>query len=90
MPTEFQSKLEGKRSLEITSHRWEDTFKISLKEIGCQNDDWIHLTQDKPQWYALVNITFWFLHIGMTTSISRACSMKLGSRPTGNEPDSSA
>jgi hypothetical protein len=28
-------KLEGKRSLEITSHRWEDTFEISLKEIGC-------------------------------------------------------
>jgi hypothetical protein len=37
-------KLEEKRLLEITSHRWEDTFKISLKEIGCYNDDWIHLT----------------------------------------------
>jgi hypothetical protein len=28
---------------------------MDLKEIGCSDMDWIHLTQDVDQWWALVN-----------------------------------
>jgi hypothetical protein len=33
-------KLEEK---ERTWHRWEDNIKIYLKEIACDDVDWIHL-----------------------------------------------
>jgi hypothetical protein len=34
---------------------WEDTIKMDLKEIGWGCMDWIHLPQDRDQWWALVN-----------------------------------
>jgi hypothetical protein len=32
-----------------------DNIKIDLKEIGMEGVDWIHLTQDANQWWAVVN-----------------------------------
>jgi len=42
----FSLKSEGKRLLGRLRHRWENNFKTDLKEIGCEDVDWIHLTQD--------------------------------------------
>jgi hypothetical protein len=32
-----------------------DNIKIDLREIGCDDMDWIDLAQDRDQWRALVN-----------------------------------
>jgi hypothetical protein len=48
-------KPEGRRPLGRPRHRWEDNIKIDLGEIGFGNVDWIHLTQDRDRWRALVN-----------------------------------
>ena len=46
-------KPTGKRHLVRPSHRWEDTFRMDLKEIGT--------AQDRYYWRALVNaaLNFW-------------------------------
>jgi hypothetical protein len=31
-------------------------IKIHLKKFGCEDVDWVHLTQDRVKWYALVNM----------------------------------
>jgi hypothetical protein len=33
----------------------ENNIKMDLKEIGCDVVTWIHLAQDRGQWWALVN-----------------------------------
>jgi hypothetical protein len=33
---------------------WVDNIKMDLREIGWSGMDWIHLTQDRDQWRALV------------------------------------
>jgi hypothetical protein len=48
-------KLEENRSLGRPRRRWEDNIKTDLREIGWGGIDWIHLTQDRDQWRALVN-----------------------------------
>jgi hypothetical protein len=42
-------KLEGKRPLERPRCRWKDNIKIILKDLG-----WIHVAQDRVQWWAVV------------------------------------
>jgi hypothetical protein len=37
------ANLEGQRPLGRMRHRLEDNIKTDLKEIGCENVDWIHL-----------------------------------------------
>jgi len=37
-----------------------DNIKINLKELGCENVNWIHMAQDRVQWLALVNIVMKF------------------------------
>jgi hypothetical protein len=32
-----------------------DNIKIDLREIGCNDMDWIYLAQDRDQWRALVS-----------------------------------
>jgi hypothetical protein len=47
-------KPEEKRPLG-SRHRFEDSIKADLKEIGWSVVDCIHLAQDRVQWRALVN-----------------------------------
>jgi hypothetical protein len=49
-------KLEGKRPLERTRHRWEDNIKMDFREIGWGAMDWIDLAQDREQWRATMNM----------------------------------
>jgi hypothetical protein len=48
-------KYEGKISLGRPRHRWEDTIKMDLQEVGCGGMDWIELAEDRDRWRALVN-----------------------------------
>jgi len=45
-------KREGRRPQEDLNL---DDIKMDLREIGWEDVDWIHLTQDTDQWRALVN-----------------------------------
>jgi hypothetical protein len=51
----------GKRPLGRPRHRWEDSIKMYLWEIGIDGANWIWQDQDRVQWWALVNtvMNFW-------------------------------
>jgi hypothetical protein len=49
-------KPEGKRPLGRPRRRWVDIIKMDLKEIGWDGMDWIHLVQDRDQWWTLVDM----------------------------------
>jgi hypothetical protein len=51
----FGQKPEGMRSLGTLRCRLEDNIKMSLKEIVWAGVDLSHLSQDKNQWWDLVN-----------------------------------
>jgi hypothetical protein len=53
-------KPEGKRQLGRPRRRWENNFRIYLREIGLKCVDWIHLAQDRGQWWAPVNMVMIF------------------------------
>jgi len=38
-------KPEGKRPLGRTRRRWEDSTKMDLHEVGCDDMDWIELAK---------------------------------------------
>jgi hypothetical protein len=42
-------KPEGKRPLERSRRKWEDSIKMNLKEVGFGFMGWIDLVQDKGQ-----------------------------------------
>jgi hypothetical protein len=46
-------KPEGKTSSERTRIRCEDNIRSDLKEIGLEDVDWIHLAQDRDQWWGI-------------------------------------
>jgi hypothetical protein len=46
----FVGKPEGKRPLGGHRHRWEDNFRMDLREIGWKDIDWMHLTQCRDRW----------------------------------------
>jgi hypothetical protein len=48
-------KPEGRISLGRPRRRWKDNIKMDLREIGFGDVDWIHWTQDRDRWRALVN-----------------------------------
>jgi hypothetical protein len=48
-------KPEGKIPLGRPRHRWENNINMTLREIGWDDMDWIHLAQDRDQWKALVS-----------------------------------
>jgi hypothetical protein len=52
---------EGKRPLGRPRHRWEDSIKMDLREIGIDGVNWIQLAQDRVQWQAFMNtvINLW-------------------------------
>jgi hypothetical protein len=37
-------------------HRCEDDLEMNLREIGWEDVEWMNLTQDRDQWWALVNV----------------------------------
>jgi hypothetical protein len=49
-------KAEGKRPPGRPRHRSEDNIRMDLREIGSEGVDWMHLAQDRDQWWALVNM----------------------------------
>jgi hypothetical protein len=48
-------KPEGKRPLGTPKRKWEDTIKMDLREIVWEGVEWMHLAQDRDQWWAVVN-----------------------------------
>jgi hypothetical protein len=48
-------KYEGKRSFGRPRRRCEDSIRMGLGEIQWEGVDWIHLVQDRDQWWAVVN-----------------------------------
>jgi hypothetical protein len=51
----LMGRPEGKRSLGIPRHRWEDNIKMDLQEVGLEGMDWIDMAQDRDRWRSLVN-----------------------------------
>jgi hypothetical protein len=49
-------QLEARRPLERPRRRWEDSTKLSLKEIGLAGVNCIRLASDSGRWRALVNM----------------------------------
>jgi hypothetical protein len=43
----------GKRPMGRPSRRWEDNIKLDLREIGIDGADWIHLAQNRVQWFCV-------------------------------------
>jgi len=48
-------KSEGKCPVGRSRHRCKDNIGMNLREIGWEGMDWIHMTQDRDQWQAVVN-----------------------------------
>jgi hypothetical protein len=48
-------KPEAKSPLGRHRRRWKENIGICLMERGLETVDWIHLPQDRDQWWALVN-----------------------------------
>jgi hypothetical protein len=43
-------KPESKRPVRRPRHRWADSIKMDLREIGWDGMNWIDLAQDRDQW----------------------------------------
>jgi len=56
MHTIFWLEKAGKRPLGRHKRRLEGNIKIDLKETGWEVVEWIHLVQDRNQWWTLMNI----------------------------------
>ena len=48
-------KPTGKGPLGTPRRRWEDNIIMDLEEIGFNAGNWVHSTQDRNYWRALVN-----------------------------------
>jgi hypothetical protein len=48
-------KSEGNRPVGGLGCRWEDNIRMDLKDIGWEVVDWMHLDQDRNQWWDVVN-----------------------------------
>jgi hypothetical protein len=46
-------KPEAKRPLGRPRRRWENNFKMDLREMGWSGVDWIYLAQDRDKWKVL-------------------------------------
>jgi hypothetical protein len=43
-----------KRPVGRPKYRWEDDIRMDIREVGWEGVDWIHLAQDRDQWWAVV------------------------------------
>jgi hypothetical protein len=59
----FDGKPEGRRPLGGLRYKWEDGIKMNLRETGWEGVEWIHLAEDRNQWWAVVNtvMNLWIL-----------------------------
>jgi hypothetical protein len=48
-------KPERKKSLGRPRHRWENSIKMDILEVGFWGMDWIELSQERDSWRVLVN-----------------------------------
>jgi len=48
-------KPKGKIPLRRPRIRWKDNIKMELQEVGCEDMDWIELSQYRDRWRVLVN-----------------------------------
>jgi hypothetical protein len=48
-------KPEGNRPLGRSRRRWEGNIIIDHREMGWEGVDWIHVAQDRDQWWTVVN-----------------------------------
>jgi hypothetical protein len=56
MHTKFCSEnVKKKKPLGRPKCRWEDNFRMDLREAVWKYVDWMRLSQDRDQWRALVN-----------------------------------
>jgi hypothetical protein len=46
----------GKRPVGRSRHRWEDSIRMDLKELGINTGNWVAFAQDSDYWRALVNV----------------------------------
>jgi hypothetical protein len=46
---------EGKRPLGRPRRKWGDNIKLDLRETRIDGANWIHLAQDRVQWWAFVD-----------------------------------
>jgi hypothetical protein len=49
-------KSEGMRPLRRPRCKWGGSIRIDLREIWWEGMYWIHLAQDRDQWWAFVNM----------------------------------
>jgi hypothetical protein len=47
-------KPEGRRPLRRNRRKWEDNTKINLLELGLERMEWIHLAEDRENWWAVL------------------------------------
>jgi len=52
----LMGKPEEKKPLGRSRHKWEDSIKMDLQEVGFGGMDWIELAKDRDRWQALVNM----------------------------------
>jgi hypothetical protein len=52
----FIGKPEGKEPLRTPRHRWEDSIRMNLREVGWEGVGWIHVAQERDHWQTLVNL----------------------------------
>jgi len=48
-------KPEEKKKVGRPRYIWKDNIKVDLKGIRWDSMDWIHLSQDRDQWQAVMN-----------------------------------
>ena len=51
----FNRKPTGKGTLRRSRHRWKDSVRMDLKEMGVNTMNWVDSAQDMDYWIALVN-----------------------------------
>jgi hypothetical protein len=51
----FVGNPEGKRPLGRPRRRWVDNITMDFGEVGCGDEDWIGLAEDRNRWRALIN-----------------------------------
>jgi hypothetical protein len=44
-----ETKTKGKRPFGRVTSRWEDNIRMNVKDIECEDVDWIHLAEHEVQ-----------------------------------------